>query len=223
MQKQIIIITLYFKVLFMKSKDYIKDISEIKDLMKKSSRFISLSGLSGILAGIYALIGAYFAYDIIYVTQSPFDDYKTLVLYELEMIQLFAIALLVLILSIATGISLSWRKAKKNKESMWDATSKRLLINFLIPLVTGGLIILSMIEKEVYLYIAPLTLIFYGLALVNASKYTIGYIRYLGLTLIVVGLACAWFLGYGLFFWALGFGLCHIIYGTIMYFKYDRN
>ena len=191
--------------------------------MKKSSRFISLSGLSGILAGIYALIGAYFAYDIIYVTQSPFDDYKTLVLYELEMIQLFAIALLVLILSIATGISLSWRKAKKNKESMWDATSKRLLINFLIPLVTGGLIILSMIEKEVYLYIAPLTLIFYGLALVNASKYTIGYIRYLGLTLIVVGLACAWFLGYGLFFWALGFGLCHIIYGTIMYFKYDRN
>ncbi|MFK2819719.1 hypothetical protein U0L90_06295 [Flavobacteriaceae sp. LMIT009] len=207
----------------MKSKDYIKDISEIKDLMKKSSRFISLSGLSGILAGIYALIGAYFAYDIIYVTQSPFDDYKTLVLYELEMIQLFAIALLVLILSIATGISLSWRKAKKNKESMWDATSKRLLINFLIPLVTGGLIILSMIEKEVYLYIAPLTLIFYGLALVNASKYTIGYIRYLGLTLIVVGLACAWFLGYGLFFWALGFGLCHIIYGTIMYFKYDRN
>ena len=207
----------------MKSKDYIKDISEIKDLMKKSSRFISLSGLSGILAGIYALIGAYFAYDIIYVTQSPFDDYKTLVLYELEMIQLFAIALLVLILSIATGISLSWRKAKKNKESMWDATSKRLLINFLIPLVTGGLIILSMIEKEVYLYIAPLTLIFYGLALVNASKYTIGYIRYLGLTLIVVGLACAWFLGYGLFFWALGFGLCHIIYGTIMYYKYDRN
>ena len=207
----------------MKSKDYIKDISEIKDLMKKSSRFISLSGLSGILAGIYALIGAYFAYDIIYVTQSPFDDYKTLVLYELEMIQLFAIALLVLILSIATGISLSWRKAKKNKESMWDATSKRLLINFLIPLVTGGFIILSMIEKEVYLYIAPLTLIFYGLALVNASKYTIGYIRYLGLTLIVVGLACAWFLGYGLFFWALGFGLCHIIYGTIMYYKYDRN
>ena len=207
----------------MKSKDYLKDISEIKDLMKKSSRFISLSGLSGILAGIYALIGTYLAYDIIYVTQSPFDDYKTLVLYELEIIQLFAIAFLVLIISIATGIILSWRKAKKNKESIWDATSKRLLINFLIPLVTGGFIILSMIEKEVYLYIAPLTLIFYGLALVNASKYTIGYVRYLGLTLIVVGLACAWFLGYGLFFWALGFGLCHIIYGTIMYYKYDRN
>lgn len=207
----------------MESKDYLKDISEIKNLMNKSSRFISLSGMSGILAGIYALIGAYLAYDIIYVTQSPSDDYKTLVLYELEMIQLFLIAFIVVLLSIATGVILSWRKAKKNNESMWDTTSKRLLINFLIPLLTGGFIIVFMIEKDVYLYVAPLTLIFYGLALVNASKYTLGYVRYLGLTLIVLGLACAWFLGYGLFFWALGFGVCHIIYGAIMYYKYDRN
>ena len=207
----------------MESKDYLKDISEIKDLMNKSSRFISLSGLSGILAGIYALVGAYLAYNIIYVTQTPTDDYRTLVLYEMEMIQLFAIAFIVIILSIITGIVLSWKKAKKQNESMWDSTSKRLLINFLIPLVTGGFIILFMIEKDVYLYVAPLTLIFYGLALVNASKYTLGYVRYLGLTQITIGLISAWFLGYGLFFWALGFGLCHIIYGTLMHYKYDRN
>lgn len=207
----------------MDSKDYLKDISEIKDLMNKSSRFISLSGLSGVLAGIYALIGAYMAYDIIYVTQTPSDDYKTLVLYELEMIQLFAIAFIVVMLSIVTGILLSWKKAKKHNEKIWDTTSKRLVANFLIPLLTGGFVILFMIEKEVYLYVAPLTLIFYGLALVNASKYTLGDVRYLGLTLIVLGISSAWFLGYGLFFWALGFGVCHIIYGASMYFKYDRK
>ena len=207
----------------MDSKDYLKDISEIKDLMNKSSRFISLSGLSGVLAGFYALIGAYMAYDIIYVTQTPSDDYKTLVLYELEMIQLFAIAFIVVILSIVTGILLSWKKAKKHNEKIWDTTSKRLVANFLIPLLTGGFVILFMIEKEVYLYVAPLTLIFYGLALVNASKYTLGDVRYLGLTLIVLGISSAWFLGYGLFFWALGFGVCHIIYGASMYFKYDRK
>ena len=207
----------------MDSKDYLKDISEIKDLMNKSSRFISLSGLSGVLAGIYALIGAYMAYDIIYVTQTPSDDYKTLVLYELEMIQLFAIAFIVVILSIVTGILLSWKKAKKHNEKIWDTTSKRLVANFLIPLLTGGFVILFMIEKEVYLYVAPLTLIFYGLALVNASKYTLGDVRYLGLTLIVLGISSAWFLGYGLFFWAIGFGVCHIIYGASMYFKYDRK
>ena len=191
--------------------------------MNKSSRFISLSGLSGVLAGIYALIGAYMAYDIIYVTQTPSDDYKTLVLYELEMIQLFAIAFIVVMLSIVTGILLSWKKAKKHNEKIWDTTSKRLVANFLIPLLTGGFVILFMIEKEVYLYVAPLTLIFYGLALVNASKYTLGDVRYLGLTLIVLGISSAWFLGYGLFFWALGFGVCHIIYGASMYFKYDRK
>jgi len=206
----------------MESKDYLKDISEIKELMNKSSRFISLSGLSGIFAGVYALIGAYLAYNIIYVTQSPSDDYKTLVLYELEMLKLFGIAFIVVILSIATAIFFSWRKSKKHNEKFWDATSKRLIINFLIPLATGGFFIIFLIEKEIYAFVAPLTLIFYGLACVNASKYTLGYIRYLGLTMIVLGLLSVWFLGFGLFFWALGFGVCHIIYGSLIYFKYDK-
>ena len=208
----------------MDSKDYLKDISEIKDLMNKSSRFISLSGLSGILAGIYALIGAWLGYDIIYATESPSKEaYKSIVLYEIEMIQILAIALTVVILSIATGIFLSWRKARKKDENLWDAASKRLLINFLIPLATGGFFILFLIEKEIYAFVAPLTLVFYGLALVNASKYTLGDIRYFGITIIVIGLLSVYFLGYGLFFWALGFGVCHIIYGAWMYYKYDRK
>lgn len=206
----------------MENKKYIDDLAEIKNLMNKSSRFLSLSGLSGVLAGIYALIGAYLAYNIIYVTQNIGDDYTTIVLYELEMIQLFAIAFGVVILSILTGIVLSWKKAKKNNEKMWDASSKRLLINFAIPLATGGFFILALIEKKSFVFIAPLTLVFYGLACVNASKYTLGGIRYLGITLILIGLLSVWNLGFGLFFWALGFGVCHIIYGAWMHFKYDR-
>lgn len=191
--------------------------------MNKSSRFISLSGLSGVLAGVYALIGAYLAYKIIYVTQNLSDDYQSIVLYEMEMIQLFAIALIIVLLSIATAIILSWQKAKKYKENLWDSTSKRLLTNFIIPLATGGFFILSLIEKEIYVFVAPLTLVFYGLACVNASKYTLGYIRYLGISMILLGLISVWFLGYGLLFWALGFGICHIIYGALMHFKYDRK
>ena len=105
---------------------------------------------------------------------------------------------------------------------MWNPTSKRLLINFLIPLLTGGFFILFLIEKEILSLIAPLMLIFYGMACLNASKYTIGDVRYLGITLIILGLLSTWFLGYGLLFWALGFGVCHIVYGALMYFKYDR-
>lgn len=206
----------------MENEKYLQDISEIKNIMDKSSRFISLSGLSGILAGIYALVGAWLAYKTIYVDDTLDGDYSRIV--PQPMIErLFVIAFAVLIASVITGIVMSARKAKKNSDSIWNSSSKRLVMNFSIPLATGGFFILFLIEKEILSLVAPLTLIFYGLACVNASKYTLGDIRYLGITMIVLGLLSTWFLGYGLLFWALGFGVCHIIYGSMMYFKYDRN
>jgi len=207
----------------MEANKYLNDISEIKNMMNKSSRFISLSGLSGILAGIYSLIGAFLAYQIIYTSEQSFGSYRNLIVTEDSMIQLFAIAFGVILLSLITGILLSMKKAKGQGEKIWDASSKRLLINFMIPLVTGGIFILFLIEKEIYGFVAPLTLIFYGLACVNASKYTLGDVRYLGITMLILGLISSYFLGFGLLFWALGFGLCHLFYGCVMYFKYERK
>lgn len=207
----------------MENEKYLNDLSEIKNLMNRSSRFLSLSGLSGILAGTYALIGAYLAYKTIYFDTSTMGGYKNLVISEEAVIRLLIIAAAVAFLSLLTGILLSIQKAKKNNETIWNSTARRLVINFLIPLATGGFFILFLIEKEMFGLIAPLTLLFYGLACVNASKYTIGGVRYLGLTFIVLGLFSTWFLGYGLLFWALGFGVCHILYGSIMYFKYERG
>ena len=200
----------------MESKDYLKDLSEIKDLMNKSSRFISLSGLSGIMAGVYAIIGAVIAYYLV----SKYS-YGTLILDG----QIFRLVMLVLalvaILSIVTGIVLTTQKAKKHGTKIWDATSKRLVINFLIPLVAGGLYILIILGNGKYGQTGGLMLIFYGLALVNASKYSIGDIRYLGYIEIILGLIAALFPGYGFWLWVLGFGVMHIVYGTWMHFKYD--
>lgn len=207
----------------MNNEKYLNDIAEIKEMMNKSSRFISLSGLSGVLAGIYALIGAAYAYTLIYENTSIADDYKNLIISESTAIKLVMVAIMVLFLSILTGFLLSINKAKKRNENVWNLASKRLLINFLIPLVTGGIFTLILIEKDIISLVAPATLLFYGLACLNASKYTLGDIRYLGISIIFVGLLSTWFLGYGLLFWALGFGVCHIIYGSLMYFKYDRK
>ena len=207
----------------MENEKYLKDISEIRNIMDKSSRFISLSGLSGILAGIYALIGAWFAYRTIYFDNSSLGSYKNLVISWDAVVRLLIIATTVLVFSILTGILLSIRKARKSDDTIWNAASKRLVINFMIPLVSGGFFILFLIEKEMLGLVAPLSLLFYGLACVNASKYTLGDVRYLGISMIVLGLLSTWFLGFGLVFWALGFGVCHIIYGSLMYFKYDRN
>ena len=207
----------------MENNHYLNDITEIKNIMNRSSRFLSLSGLSGVMAGIYALIGAWFAYQTIYFDYSQLGSYKTLVISEAALIRLLIIAALVVVLSIITGVLFSVRKAKKAGENVWDASSRRLIINLLIPLVTGGIFILFLLEKGMFGIIAPLTLIFYGLACVNASKYTLGGVRYLGVTMLILGLISTYFIGYGLLFWALGFGVCHIIYGGLMYFTHERK
>ena len=202
----------------MDSKDYLKDLNEIKTLMNKSSRFISLSGLSGVLAGIYALIGAAIAY---WLVKNSSRGYLILdgTIFNICLFILFMVAFL----SILTAIFLSTRKAKKHGEKIWDSTSRRLVINFLIPLVTGGLYILTILGQGKYGQTAALMLIFYGLSLVSASKYSLGDIRYLGLIEIALGLIAALLPGYGFWLWVLGFGFMHIIYGTWMYFKYDKN
>jgi hypothetical protein len=200
----------------MESKDYLKDISEIKNMMNKSSRFISLSGLSGILAGVYAIIGATIAYWL--VTTSV----RGYLILDGKIFRICVfILLMVALFSIVTAIILTTRKAKKNGAKIWDATSKRLIINFLIPLVVGGLYILIILGQEKYGQTGGLMLIFYGLALVNASKYSIGDIRYLGYIQIILGLIGSLYPGYSFWLWVLGFGVMHIIYGTWMHFKYD--
>ncbi|MFD2725573.1 hypothetical protein [Hyunsoonleella rubra] len=202
----------------MESKDYLKDISEIKDMMNRSSRFISLSGLSGVLAGIYALIGAGIAYWLV-TTYSGGVLILDGWVYETCLLTLVLVA----VLSIGTGILLTTRKAKRHSAKIWDATSRRLVLNFLVPLVVGGIYILIILSQGKYGQSGGLMLIFYGLALVNASKYSIGDIQYLGYVQIILGLIGAWQPGYGFWLWVIGFGLMHIIYGTWMHFKYDRS
>ncbi|MCW5520710.1 hypothetical protein J1N09_12745 [Aureitalea sp. L0-47] len=196
----------------MSEQDYLNDISEIKNLMNRSSRFISLSGLSGIFAGIYALIGAAVAY---WLVANSGREYLILdgKVFRLIMLDLFLIAFF----SVITAIYLTTRKARKNGEKIWDTSSRRLIINFLIPLLAGGAYILIILNQQKYGQTGALMLIFYGLALINASKYSIGHVRYLGITEIILGLIAAIFPGYGFWLWVIGFGLMHILYGSIMF------
>ena len=135
----------------------------------------------------------------------------------------FLDAALVLIFAISFGIFFTTRKAKKKGQKIWDKLSQRLLINLLIPLVAGGIFCLALLKHGMFSLVAPATLIFYGLALVNASKYTLTDIHYLGLIEIVLGLIALFYIGYGLEFWAIGFGVLHIVYGLMMYFKYETE
>ena len=203
-------------------KEHLQAITDIRSMMERSSRCISLSGLSGVFSGIFALIGAYLAIDRF---ETASDKYRVRGGAELIDITIFffEIAGAVLVSSLLVGTLLTIRNSKRKGIKIWDNSTKRLLINLAIPLIAGGLFCLVLLFHGIIGLVAPATLIFYGLALLNASKYTFDDIRYLGLCEIVLGLAGSFFIGYGLLFWAIGFGLLHIIYGTVMYFKYERN
>lgn len=202
--------------------EYEKDIASIRTIMERSAKFISLSGLSGVLAGTYALIGSGVVY---YLIQYPLP----ITAYRQESIQqpsvvlkLMLIGIAVLVASLVTGFWLSYRKARRHNTSVWNETSKRLIINLMIPLITGGIFILILLYNNHYGVVAPACLIFYGLALIQASGNLYEEARYLGYSEIALGLISAVLPGYGLLFWAIGFGVLHIFYGTLMYRKYDR-
>ncbi len=204
------------------NSDYQKDIESIRHMMEKSVKFLSLSGLSGILAGVYALIGAGFAYYIVYLPQTPFDYANQSVKEVTIIIRLLAIALAVLVASIITGYVLASRKANKMGVKVWNTTSKRLVINLLVPLLAGGIFLIFLALYGYFALVAPAFLIFYGLALIQASPNLYDEIRYLGYLEIILGIICAALPGFGLIFWSIGFGVLHIIYGALMFKKYDR-
>ena len=211
-----------FQSTFDMSNKYVQDIAEIRQMMEKSSRFISLSGLSGIMAGIYALIGAYIAWKLAYTSDQMIYGGQTIRNVWGNINYLILDAAGVFILTLITGIGLSVKKAKKHGVKSWDKTTQKLIINLFIPLVAGGILIIVLYLNGIVGLIAPTTLIFYGLGLINASHYTYRDIRYLGLLEVALGLIASFVIGYGLLIWAIGFGLLHIVYGTLMYFKYDK-
>lgn len=204
----------------MEKQKYLEDLQDIKTIMDRSSRFISLSGASGIVAGVVALLGAYLAYQTVYTGQD-YLNYRRADMTTENLLLLLGIAVGVLILSLVGGLFFTQRKARKSKEKLWNSQSKRLVINLMIPLVAGGLVCVILLSKGFIGIIAPLTLIFYGLGLINASKYTLSEIRSLGLIEIVLGLIGLQFVGFGLILWSVGFGILHIIYGIVMYIKYE--
>ena len=204
------------------TQDYLKDIQDIKSMMEERSRFLSLSGLSGVLAGLYALVGAYVGYKLATSASSiPYKDLQS-GYFSPIVIQLLLVALGILLLSIGTALFFTSRKARRRNESMWSPATIKALKSFLLPLVTGGIFGLLLLWRGHMLLLSPTTLIFYGLALYSASRYTVRDVGALGIAEIAVGLASMLYPGKGIYFWAFGFGVLHIVYGSIMYFKYDR-
>lgn len=204
-------------------------LKEIKRIMDRSSRFISLSGLSGISAGIFALLGAWAALPYVYGSKGLLIKSSTIYnrnenegYFTFFDTWLFWIAVGTFVASLISAYIFTRMQSHRQNIPLWGPVARRLMTQLSIPLVAGGVFLLSLFDYGVYGLIAPGCLIFYGLALVNASKYTLDEIKYLGYCQLILGIINLFFVGYGLYFWAIGFGILHIIYGTLMWRKYER-
>lgn len=211
---------MYFKVLYMNSKNYHEDLLHIRSMMERSSRFISLSGLSGVVAGLAAVIGAVYVFFVFKREGIDYFDGDRNVFGPALVKELLIIGVLILTAALLSGYIFTANKSKRKGLKIWDATTRRLLITFAVPLVTGGIFCLALLYHHLFVFVAPATLIFYGLALVSAERYTLTDIKYLGYCQIVLGLISLFILGWGLLFWTIGFGVLHIVYGLIMHKKY---
>ncbi len=228
-----IALTLLFKALLTYTKmqkediQHIEALHDIRTMMRKSSRFLSLSGLSGVFAGVYALGGYFIA--IWYVNARLNGLRASLYMNDqpgsaLEVYGFFILlAAAVLGLSLLTAYYFSSRKAKKNNVKLLDHTAWRLMWQMTVPLLTGGILSFALLLNMHLAFIAPTMLCFYGAALFAASNITYDNVKYLGIAQIVLGIISAFDLGHGLFYWAIGFGVFHIIYGIAMWWKYERN
>lgn len=205
-------------------------IHDIRKMMERSSRFISLSGLSGVSAGICALIGSWLAHPYVFGYRNLFiNERAAFTLAEngdyrfYFQVWLFWIAIGTFIAAVVSAFIFTYIKSNKQGIPVWSNSSRRLLLNVAIPLVVGGIFLFYLLQYGTFGLVAPGCLLFYGLALINASKYTLNEIRFLGYGQLLLGIINLNFVGYGLYFWAVGFGVFHIIYGIYMWQKYDRK
>jgi hypothetical protein len=206
-----------------KNQEHLENLSEIRSLMERSSSFLSLSGLSGVSAGIIGLVTSVYVY---FKIDFLLEHHREYVYSERGMtgtvIYFILLAVIVLALTFGSAIFFTARKARKKGLPAWDGPAKRLVTNLFIPLAAGGIFCLILVSYELFQLVMPAMLLFFGLALLNASKYTFGEIKVLGYSEIILGLAASYWTFLGIYFWAIGFGVLNIVYGVYMYIKYER-
>jgi hypothetical protein len=199
-----------------------EELAEIKSMMERSTRFLSLSGLSGVLAGLYAFAAAGLAWYWIYFPCSSWGAGAVTLSFREILNRLLLLGLATLIAAVSTAYFLSKKKGSNSSQLFWTPASKRFLQALFLPVALGGFFCFALLHEQAFGLIPAATLIFYGIGLVQSAQFTLGEIKNLGFTQLALGLIAAFFPDFGLLCWALGFGAFHVVYGALMYFRHER-
>jgi hypothetical protein len=224
-----LLITLYFKVLFMDENlraGSLQDVQDIKRMMQRSSRFTSLSAWSFVGAGAVALISAAIGRYIFFVPYyRSYNTRGTFIASDFAELKTQLIGLAFATLLVAGGVAalFTWFKARRQGQSLWEYSSRQAAWQFAVPMVAGAVFLLGMLQYDEWRFVAPGCLLFYGLSMVAASRFTLGAVRWLGFGMILLGLINLFYIGYGMYFWTIGFGALHIVFGLLVWLRYERK
>lgn len=215
----------------MDNQEALNTLSDIRKIMERSSRFMSLNGTSAIVIGLYSCLAAVIAYYILGgagTARSFLPEHFRIPVLQIDtparLQLLLGFATVLIGICILTVVLMCRHKALKAHQPFgFDRITKRLLWNFFLPLAVGGILCLSLVYQHHYGLTSSVMLIFYGIALINASNYTYSNTRYLGYAELALGLADSFVEGHALLFWTFGFGIFHIVYGLWFYFKFERR
>ena len=215
----------------MESSQPEKDISLIKNLMEKSSKFSNLSGYAIATTGLLALLGAVFVYfDLGISISEKYISYAELInqtgnansIYT-KIKLLVIIASLILLTSLLILYVTAKLKSERHDINLFNSSFSRALKSLFIPVLSGGIFCGFLILHKMYGLVAPATLIFYGLGLISASKYSYNELELLGYLELLLGTIASYYMGSGLLFWMIGFGIGHIVLGVFIHYKYDKK
>lgn len=221
--------TLYFKVLFMNApkEDSLQVLNDIRSMMDRSSRVLSLSGWSGIWAGLVALAATMLAQHWIHDMEAAYagsDGFFAMMLAGVAISKRFLfLAVATFGLAVLGAFYFSYRKNSREGHKTFNTAARRMIISMGIPMAAGAWMVFYFLSEGQIFNLVPTMLVFYGMTLINSAKYTISDIRWLGLFEIITGCFATLRPEWGLYFWAFGFGVLHIVYGIIMWRKYDRR
>ena len=199
-----------------------ESLREIRSIMERSTTFMSLTGLSGVVSGLIGILTVIIvSVKLKSVFLSGNAIYRMVTQPDLRLFIIIT-ALAALILALASGLLLTCLKARKRKQEIWNSVSRRFAVHLFLPLVAGGLFTIALVLNGQLQFVCPAMLLFFGLALVNAARFVQMDMFWLGTLEVSLGVAASFWTPGGLILWGGGFGLATLLYGTFMYFKYER-
>jgi len=175
----------------------------IRETMERSAVFTSVPGYGGALMGATAVGAAIIAHSQPLIT-------NWLIVWLVEAALAFSI-----------GFFALWQKSKNSGESLASVPAKKFALAFAPPIVAGIILTALFYYRGFFEFLPCAWLTLYGTAVVTGGAYSVKIVPTVGWIFVALGAVAAFAPARaGNLLMALGFGVLHIVFGSIVARRY---